>query len=93
MSDLEVKSEELNECPYCGSTIINAGEANFDCGGRRVDCDSCGRHWTEGFVFTTVFIPEEYKDAFLERKFALDHCTCGSKPHEYCPVHSVELNN
>lgn len=93
MSDLEISSGELDECPYCGGTIINAQEADFDCGGRRVDCESCGRHWTEGFVVTTIFIPQEWQGIYLERKYARDHCTCATKPNEFCPVHSPELNH
>jgi len=93
MAELEVASADLNECPYCGGTIISAEEADFDCGGRKVNCESCGRYWTEGFMVTTVFIPEQYKSVYLERRFIEKSCTCGKKKDEFCSVHDEELNH
>jgi len=94
MTALEVESCELSECPYCGSTHLDGDSPDPDIGGRKVRCEDCERYWDEGFVFTTVFIPDEYKAIYLERKFIQKHCICNTKlaEVEFCPVHSEELN-
>lgn len=86
---LEIEDCEQDSCPYCGSESTEADSPDPDIGGRKAWCNDCGRHWNEGFVFTTLYIPDEYKEAYMERQFIKKNCTCGTKPDLICPVHDI----
>jgi|MudIll2142460700_1097286.scaffolds.fasta_scaffold521497_2 hypothetical protein len=92
--EIEAKEGGLDYCPYCGSHSIEGDMIDIETDSRPVECLDCRRRWYECYAVVTIDIPEEYKQAFLERQFIVKHCICGKKSHEteICPVHDEVLN-
>lgn len=61
---LEIKSDELYSCPYCGSGRLDGGDVDFESWVREVKCIDCGRTWEERLKVYEIAIPDEYEGVY-----------------------------
>lgn len=64
---MEIQSDELYECPYCGSGWISADDIDPETWLRDVFCRNCKRTYQEHAKVYMIIIPEEWESDYLTK--------------------------